>query len=257
MFSFMKSFLGAKGQQLGQELVQAIVEIDPEAATQAQLDQMEKDLDETGLVLQKIRVDYDREVREAETAEKRYNQMLAAAEHLQAKIAATPAGEQAPLEASLVKLLGQLEEFAPEVDQERRDVTDMQGLLDEAQAAYKTKAEALTKAKQNLDRAKRDMQRASIEQERAEDKARRAAEVAGLRGGGSGNKLNIAVDAMKRRAEDARAKAATARMKSDALTAAVSPVDGDANIAAALKAVEGAGAGATSLADRLQALKRK
>lgn len=253
MFSFLKSFVGVKGQQLGQELVQAIVSIDPNAATQAQLDQMEKDLDAAGTVLQKIRTDYDREVREADAAEKRYHQLLAAAEHLQAKVATAGPSEQGSLEASLQKLVEQLERFVPELEQERQDVVDVRVLLDEAQAAYKLKAEALGQAKQNLERAKRDMQRAVIQQERAEEQSRRAAEVAGLRQS-SGNKLHVAIEAMQRKTDEARAQAASHKMKADALSTMAAPEQGDANIVAALKAVE-SGARSGSLTDRLAALK--
>lgn len=255
MFSFLTSFIGVKGKQLGKDLVEAIVAVDPEAATQAQLEQMEKDLDQAGMVIQKLRTDYEREVREAEAADKRYNQLMAAAEHLQDKIATASEAEKLGLETSLGKLVAQLEEFAPQVEQERKDVEDVQALLNEAQAAYKSKAESLAKAKQNLDRAKRDMQRANIQQERAEEKAKRAAEVAGLRGAES-SKLTVAVDAMQRRADEARAKAAAAQMKTEALSKVATPADGDANVLAALKAVEG-NASSGSISERLAALKRK
>lgn len=257
MFGFMKSFVGVKGKQLGREIVEAIVEIDPEGATQAQLEQMEKDLDKAGELLQKIRMDYEREVREADEATKRYDKMMAAAEHLQNKLAdpTTGASEKAGIEGSLVKLISQLEEFAPEVEQEKQDVVEVKALLDEAQAAYRAKAETLSKAKQGLDRAKRDMQRASMQQERAEEKAKQAAEVAGLRGD-SGNKLSIAVDAMTRKAEEARIKAAAATMKTEAL-AHVRPGGGDDPlIADAMRAVESKGSGG-NLTDRLAALKKK
>ena len=108
MFSFVKSFVGVKGQQLGQDIVKAIVEIDPESATQAQLDQMERDLDKAGDVIQKLRSDYDREVREAEAASKRYNQLMAAAELLQAKLADPAVADHAGIEASLNRLVSQL-----------------------------------------------------------------------------------------------------------------------------------------------------
>lgn len=257
MFSFMKSFLGVKGKQLGQEIVAALVEIDPESATQAQLDQMEKDLDRAGMVLQKIRSDYEREVREAEAATKRYDQMMAAAEHLQARLEQAGAADRAPIEASLATLVGQLEAFAPEVDQEKRDVVEVQALLDEAQAAYKAKAESLSKAKQNLDRAKRDMQRAVIQKDRAEDKARRAAEVAGLHGGGT-NRLTVAVDSMHRKAEEARASAEAAAMKAQTMTAIHTDTTGDDPlIAEAMRAAQTGTAGGANPADRLAALKAK
>jgi chromosome segregation ATPase len=254
MFSFIKSFVGVKGEQLGQEIVKAIVEIDPESATQAQLEEMEKDLDKAGAVIQKLRADYDREVREAETASKRYNEMLAAAELLQRKLDNPALTEKSGIEASLAKLVNQLEQFAPEVEQEQKDVVEVKALLDEAQSAYRAKAESLAAAKGNLDRAKRDMQRAVMEQERADEKAKRAAEVAGLRQG-SGSKLNIAVDAMQRRADEARAKTEAAKLKAETLTTISAPNADDPHIAEAMRQVQGTGQ-TGSLADRLAKLKR-
>lgn len=254
MFSFLQHFFGVKGKQFGKEVVSAIVSIDPEGASQAQLEQMEKDLDKAGMLLQKIRADYDREVREAEAAAKRYDQMMGAAELLQTKIADPSTNDKSGLEASLAKLLGQLEEFAPQVDQERQDVVDVQALLDDAQAAYKAKATALTGAKQHLDRAKHDMQRAAIQQERAEEKARTAAELAGLRSD-SGNKLTVAVDAMRRRADASRAKAASATMKAETLSIASAKTEDDPNIAEAMKLAAGTPT-TGNLTDRLAALKR-
>ncbi|MBI1209673.1 MAG: hypothetical protein GC191_20620 [Azospirillum sp.] len=254
MLNFLRSFVNTKGKQLGRDFVQALVEFDPDSATQAQLDQMERDLDQAGGILQKIRTDYDREVREAEAAEKRYNQMLAAAEHLQGKLDVAADGDKPGIEASLARLITQLEEFAPEVEQERQDVVEVKALLDEAQEAYRIKAQDLTSAKQKLDRARHDMQRATMQQERAEEKARRAAEVAGLRGN-STNKLTVAVDAMQRRADEARAKSEAAHLKASTLTRLTqSTPSGDANIAEAMRAVEGTGR-VGGLSDRLAALK--
>ena len=256
MFSFMKSFVGVKGQQLGQDIVKAIVEMDPESASQAQLDQMEKDLDKAGAVIQKLRADYDRELREAQEAKKGYDQLLAAAELLQRKLENPAVADKAGIEASLAKLVAQLEQRQPEVEAEQKDVDEVQALLDQAQAAYREKAETLTNAKQNLERSKRDMQRAIQEQERASEKAQRAAEVAGLRDGKISG-LTVATDAMQRRADEARAKAEAAKLKADTLTTLSKPAADDAHIAAALKEVQGESAGGgASLADRLAKLKK-
>ncbi len=255
MFSFMKSFVGVKGHQLGQDIVKAIVEIDPESATQAQLDQMVQDLDKAGEVIQKLRADYDREVREADAAKKRYDQLLAAAEVLQAKLADPAAADHASLEASLNRLVAQLEQLQPEVESEQKDVVEVKALLDQAQAAYQEKAATLTTARQTMERAKRDMQRAIQEQERADEKAKRAAEVAGL-SQTSTSSLTIATDAMQRRADEARAKTEASKLKAETLTTLTRPNTEDPNIAAALKQVQGGGSAGGNIADRLARLKK-
>ena len=254
MFSFMKSFVGAKGQQIGNDIVQAIVEMDPETATQAQLEQMEQDLDKAGAVIQKLSAELEREIREYNVAKTRYDQLMGAAEVLQRKLDNPECSDRAGLEASLTKLVGQLEALAPEVTQEEKDVNDVRALLDTAKDAYKEKAEALTTAKANLERTKREMQRAIMQEEREGEKAARAAEVAGLRNNKSNN-LNAATQAFQRRADEAKAKAAAAAMKTEALTKA-SPASSDANIQAALKEAAGAPAPTESLQERLARLKK-
>ena len=253
MFSFMKSFVGAKGQQIGNDIVQAIVEMDPETATQAQLEQMEQDLDKAGAVIQKLSAELEREIREYNVAKTRYDQLMGAAEVLQRKLE-NECSDRAGLEASLTKLVGQLEALAPEVTQEEKDVNDVRALLDTAKDAYKEKAEALTTAKANLERTKREMQRAIMQEEREGEKAARAAEVAGLRNNKSNN-LNAATQAFQRRADEAKAKAAASAMKTEALTKGA-PASSDANIQAALKEAAGAPAPTESLQERLARLKK-
>ncbi|HYE00190.1 MAG TPA: hypothetical protein VEH84_12465 [Alphaproteobacteria bacterium] len=255
MFAFMKSFLGIKGQQVGRDMVDALVAFDPKSATQAQLQVMEQDLDKTGLLLAQLRAELDREIREAQAATANYNRLIAAAEHLENQIAGTadPA-QRAQLEQSLGTLVGKLEELRPEVDSEEQDVVEARRLLDETEAAYREKAQALAEARKVLERAGRDMSRAKIDQERNEARARKAAEVAGLRGG-QDNKLHTALDAMRRQADEARAKAEAARVKAEILTShAPGGALGDRNIEAALQAV-GTGRASGSASERLAALR--
>ena len=254
MFSFMKSLVGVKVNELGNDITRAIVEMDPDAASAAQLDQMEQDLNKAGAVIQKLRVDYDREVREYESAKKRYDQMMGAAEVLQRKLDDPATTNKADIETSLTKLVAQLEEQAPIVESEHKDVEEVKAMIDQAQEAYREKAAALTSAKQNLERTKRDMQRAIQQEERAEEKAARAAEVAGLRGN-SVSGLNVATEAMQRRADEAKAKAEAATLKANTLTGLANPVAGDDIINAALKEASG-NASSGSLAERLAKLKK-
>lgn len=259
MMQFIRTLIGVKGEKAGQQIVDALVAMDPKSATAAQLRVMERDLDEAGKLLTRLRTDFQRELREAQDAQAKYTRMLAAAEHLHGQVEReTDAQRRSNLEASLVKLLGQLEELKGEVEVEQREADEADALVSEAEAAYREKAKALTEAKAQLTKAQRDMERAQIQEAREAERANRAAQVAGLRGDG-GSKLTVAIDAMKRRADEARANAEAARMKSAVLTqtaAAATPSLGDANIAAALQAV-GGGASAGSLSDRLAALRGK
>lgn len=259
MMQFFRTLLGVKGERLGQQVVDALVELDPKSASAAQLRVMEEDLDKAGQLLTRLRADFQRERREAVEARENYGRRLAAAEHLSHQLESAPADRRPSLESSLSTLLTQLEELKGEVEVEEREADEAEALVAEAEAAYREKAKALTEAKTALTKAERDMQRAKIEEERAAERANRAAEVAGLRAG-SGSKLTVAVDAMSRRAEQARVNAEAARMKAQALNDLSSrdkPGLGDPNIEAALAAVGTGGASSLPLQERLARLSGK
>lgn len=259
MMQFFRTLLGVKGEKVGRQVVDALVAMDPKSASIAQLRVMEADLDKTGKLLTNLRVDMQRERKEAIEARENYDRRLAAAEHLNNQLAGTSDPDRrASLEASLAKLLSQLEEIEGEVGVEEREADEAEALVAEAEAAYREKARALTEAKTSLAKAERDMQRASIQEERERERAHRAAQIAGLRDDGGGSKLNTAIDAMSRRAQEARSNAEAARMKAQALTdlSRKSSDDmGDADIQAALAAVGKGGAPALSVQERLARLK--
>lgn len=264
MMQFFRTLLGVKGEKVGRQIVDALVELDPKSASTAQLRVMESDLDKAGKLLANLRVDLQRERKEALEARENYNRRLSAAEHLNSLLASTTDEvKRASLESSLANLLTQLETLEEEVLIEEREADEAEAMVAEAEQAYREKAKMLTEAKAALTKAERDMERAKIQEEREKERANRAAQIAGLRGEGEGSKLTVAVDAMQRRAQQARTNAEAARMKAQALTdlsTRTSDNMGDANIEAALKAVgnsSGSGAGAASVQDRLARLSGK
>jgi chromosome segregation ATPase len=250
MMQFFRTLLGVKGEKFGRQVVEALVEMDPKSASLAQLRVMESDLDKAGKLLSSLRADLQRERREASEARDNYARRLAAAEHLTRQIAqADDPSRRTAMETSLANLLTQLENLESEVAVEEREADEAESLVAEAEAAYLEKAKSLAEAKTALNKAERDMERAKIQEGREKERADRAAAVAGLRSD-SGSKLTVAVDAMKRRADEARSNAEAARMKAQALThvANRSKDDmGDPHIQAALAAV-GSGGGGQPLA---------
>jgi chromosome segregation ATPase len=255
MFPFVKNFLGVKGGQATQSVVQAIVKLDPDGASLADLRTMEGDLDKAGRAIAKLRADLAQEQKEFETVNEQYHELMAAAELLQKKIddPSTSEAQKGGLQKSLADLVAKLEHMAPELDRDKKDVADTQALLTDAEDVYKQKAEALADAKQNLTRAKHDLEHAKIEEERARQQAAQAAVVAGLRSAPTSG-LTVALDAMQKSADQARQRAEANTMKASAL-AQVKAVSSDKNIADALAQVRGTSS-SQSLTDRLAALKR-
>lgn len=247
---FFGSYASTKVKDAAKSAVDALVAFDPEGATQAQIDLMEKSLDSLGLKLSDVKRQYDEAKAHLDAAAKLNDTRLAAAELLQQQISAGDASKQ----KSLDSLLTIVEQAQPELDGLKKDASDVKSYLDELQTAYSTAAEKLKAARRQLDQAHRDMERASLAESRAKDRAETAAIAAGVRTGG--DTLNVALDAMQRKTQAAQDAAAAANLKATTLA----PQDHekeDPAIAAALAAAAGAPAEPQSAADRLAALKNR
>ena len=255
LLSFTKSFIGVGGEQAAAALTTAMVEMAPETATAAELENMEQDLDAAGQLISRLQRELSEERRAYDAINARYTQMMGAAENLQRQIEGASFLKD-PLQASLATLVAQIEEIVPELDQDKKDVDATQALLTEAEAAYQAKATALSDAKAKLARARDDMAHAMREEERAAARAEAARAVAGLGNDyGSGSGINTALDAMTRTAQATRDRAAVLDMKAKALSGA-NTAEEDPNIAAAMATAAGTVANAT-VADRLAALRQR
>jgi hypothetical protein len=254
MLIFIRNLLGVKTDQAVQAGVEALVRWDPKAATAAELRSMEQHLDELGLEVAKARAAYEREKQEAETIRALLNQRMAAAERLQAQVAAEATAERkAALEKSLTTLLDMLEQMTPDVEREAQDETDAHDFLVMLEKTYAEAGAKLRAARSQLERAERDMARAGQQREIAERQAEAARRAAGL--SQTTSSLNVALKAMQdASARDlAAAEAASAKAR---LLKPTQPEQDDPNIAAALAAASGKPLPQT-LSERLAALKAR
>jgi chromosome segregation ATPase len=254
LLPFVRNFIGVKGDNAAAGLVKAMVQLDPESATIADLRTMEQDLDKAGGMIAKLRADLAHEQIEYDSIGGQYHELMAAAELLQKRIAdpGTPEAQRQSLNASLASLVQKVEHMAPELDRDKKDVESTRALLSEAEAVYQQKAEALTNAKKNLDSARHDLQHARIEEERSAERARQAASVAGLATSPTSG-LTVALNVMQQSAQEARQRAEAMNMKAQAL-GHLKEATADQNVAAALAEVRGTAS--QSLTDRLSALRR-
>jgi chromosome segregation ATPase len=247
VFGFMKSFGKAKASDVQQGFLQRLVAWDPETASKAEIEEMIAELDKLTIEAGKARAMFEKEQKEADAANANYQKYVAAAEHLNTQV---EAGDQSKA-VSLEKLLKQLEDLSPEVDRENAEAVEAKEYYEELKEMAEIVATKLKSAKSELAKAQRDMQSAERQQKRAEDKATRAERLAGLRSDTSS--MGIAISSMTRQAEEAKAKAAAADMKS-ALLGEVKK--DDQNITDALAAVSGTPTQSMSTSDRLKALRK-
>ena len=252
LLPFMLNFIGAKGDAATHAVVKAMVQLDPEGASKADLATMEQDLDAAGRVITKLRADLAHEQGELDSLSSQYKQMMGAAEVLQKRINDPATADKTSLQASLASLLDRIEHVAPEMDQDKHDVDATQALLADAEKAYLDKTRQLTEAKGNLERAKHDMAHAKIQEDRSEARAQQASVVAGLHSAPLSG-LTVALNTMKDSAEEARQRAAANDMKAKALNG-VKTASNDPNIVSAMAEANG-DASPKTLAERLAALK--
>jgi hypothetical protein len=255
MLQFIRNLVGVKTDKAVQAGVEALVRWDPQSASEAELRSMEQHLDELGQQVARARQSYDKEVREADAIQALSTQRMAAAEHLQAQLnAETDPAKKAELERSLTTLVTMLEQMAPEVDREKKDVVDAKDFMEMLEKTYAEAGGKLRAGRAQLERAQRDMARAGQHREMAERQADAARRAAGLSTTTSG--LNVALKAMQDTTARDLANAEAANMKAKLLRP-TQPEQDDANIARAMDFATGKPAAPTSLSDRLAALQTR
>jgi chromosome segregation ATPase len=257
IFGFMKNLGKQKMGDAGRSLTEAIVSWDPEAASQAEIETMIDDLDKITREAATARLTFQKEKQEADAARANYDRHLQAAEILNQKMeTAKAAGNQADEQsvgASLDKLLKQLETLRPEVEREAQEAEEAKVVMGQLEEFAGVAAAKLKTARSQLEAGKREMQRAEMDKKRAQERAAQAERLAGLKQETSN--LGVALSAMNRQAEKAKAETAAASMKATLLAPEKSGED--KNIDEALKAVSGEKTEPQgSFADRLAALKK-
>ncbi len=253
--SFLKNLLGVKATGGVQALTEMYVRWDPKGASEAELKTMEQKLDEMGIHVAQARTRYNEAQKALDTINALMHERMTAADMLQRQLdAEADPARKAGLEKSLATLVDLLEKMTPEAEEDTRDAQSAHDFLAQIEQAYSAFGEKLKHARADLDRGQREMERQKLLRDNAADRAEAARQAAGLTS--SGSSVNVALDAMHKAAEKDRLKAEASDSKSALLKPTV-PEQDDPNIAAALAAAKGTGAPATSLADRLAALRNK
>lgn len=258
IFTFLKTFGVQKLGGVGESITQKIVAWDPETASEAEIEEMIRDLDKITAEAAKAMAIYEKEKAEADAIRKNYDRYMAAGELMnkQAEENRSGGNEEKALQltGSLDKLLRDLEAMRPEVDREIREADEAKSYYDEVRALAQTTAEKLRTARSQLESAKREMRRAEIEQQRAKDRAEKSEYLAGLKKDTSS--LGVALAAMNKQAAEAKSAASASDLKAKLLTPQKEKED--ENVKAALDAVSGeATPPKGDFANRLAALRSK
>jgi len=248
--SFLKNYGKTKLMDGVQSLNDAIVSWDPEGATDAAIAEMEERFDEINKQYSQAMTVWKKEDAEAQAIVEVRDQRMAAAENLAGQLEADPTNSQ--IEIGLTGLLTALEDMREDIDLEVEEAEDAKELMDELKATVELYADKLKSARRDMRKASNAMAKAQAKETRATEKADRAAQMAGLKKTGGG--LSSALESMNRQAQDATDNADAATRKAELL--GTSKVEDNDVVAQAMAQAKGEAPAATSIADRMAALKK-
>jgi chromosome segregation ATPase len=253
--SFMGNLFKKHAENAITSVQRFLVTLDPETATEAQIAEFSDQLSKASEELAKARADYQREAREASEIAALYEQRLQAATLLERQsMEASEPAQKGSLSASLEKLVSILERMKPDVEREKQEADEAKLMIDELTKFVEESAEALKQARSRLIHAKTEMRRAELDKERAEKRARTAEVLSGIKK--ESGTFNVALEAMQKKAEDAKVKADAANTRSMLLTPTSVEKD-DANISTAMAQASGKPAPQSgSIVERLAALRK-
>lgn len=250
---FIKHYGVNQFKQLSGALNDAIVAFDPEGATEAAIAEMEENFDKVNKEYSIAVQEYKKEQAEADAITKLSDQRIAAAEHIQSQLESDP--DNAQLNEALEQLVTALEEMAPDIERETDEAAYAKEVMDDLKLTVDMYAQKLKEARTALKQAAQTMDKSKRQAARAKEQANQAAMRAGLRSGGDG--LCSALASMNKQAAAAEADADAAKRKARLLNPTA--VNGNSAVDDAMALVSGnpSKTASASIADRLNAFKKK
>ena len=213
---------------------------------------MQAELVKLGERLAEAESEVRREHRETQELRDSYQHHLEAAQLLQARAAAdADAQNAAAIEASLAKIVLQLERMKPDIEREEREDQEVEAWRGELRQAFEDLGGKIRAAEGQLISARRQMDMARLQKQRAQDSDR-------IRGGvsiltGAIGSLSVALDAMNQETSKVRTETEALKLRAELFQS--NRLENDAHIAEALATARGKAAPSrASLSDRLAAL---
>lgn len=248
------NYAKVKGTNLVESIQTALVNLDLDGASEADLMTIEGELDLLTKQAAEQRGVAEKERGEAVVIVAEYNQKLAAIEILQGDL--TSAIDQDTIN-QLTEIINEevteLEAMLPEIEREKQEAEEAESDLAQMCDLAKAAADTLKTARKNLDTAKKNLERQQRNVQTAQQRADRQAQLQGLTS--NVGKLNTALSIMNKQADGLKTEAVGLKMKADLLGAGNQ--DKSDLMKAAMAKAAGKPVASTSIADRLAALKTK
>lgn len=224
--SFLAQMGIAKMGKIGDAIVTALVQFDPETASAAQIAEMDTNCYQLAARVAQAETAVETNQRAVDQLRTAFDRSKQAATILGERLQAATQGDAVAdtLNTKLTTVLNELEQIAGEdgagstsgtLFDAQQNLVESQGDLVEWRDTHAHAVLQLTSARDRLRRAHAEMQHAVQEQQRAEERRKQAERDAGLRQGL--DTTNVALSAMERAADDAKKAARAATIQTDAL----------------------------------------
>lgn len=189
----------------------ALARMDPEAASQAQVEMMDDKLSVLREKLVKAQRAVEQDLRETADWEKKAEDIRQGLRILKGRLeTAASETDKANIMDKARALAGQLEKAMKEVEREKGEDAEKKAILDQVQGVYDQILERRNTIESQLGQAKQRMESAAMREEMAKMREQEQKELAGLAGGF--DEIGIALDAMNRAADDSETKAKMAEL---------------------------------------------
>lgn len=194
--SFFGFYSKKKINDVARDVTSKIVSIDPEGATEAQLNMMLEKLHEISKSVARYRRAYEKDLQETEDWKKRLDETISAIDILQSDFESSSSeSEKRDISKAIDKLLDEVDRIEKEVEREESEDRDAKEILDTYLEAEKDLAEKIKSARDSMKTLSRKIETAKTKRDIAKEKLKAEREKDGLLH--SINSLSLANDYMK------------------------------------------------------------
>ena len=194
--SFLGFYSKEKVNEIARDVTSKIVSIDPEGASEAQLNMMLEKLSEISKNVAKYRRAYQKDLAETKDWKDRLNSTISALEVLEGDLATASDSKADQIGEVIDGLLDEVEKIEVEIAREESEDIEAKEILETFEKAETSLAEKIKTARINLREMTQQIEKAKIKRDMAEDRFKAEKENQGF--GNSLDSLTIANDYMEK-----------------------------------------------------------
>lgn len=194
--SFLGFYSKTKVNDVAKDVTSAIISIDPEGASEAQLNMMLEKLSDVSRNVAKYRRAYQKDLDETEEWKTKLHNTISAIEVLENDLSSVSDSQAIKVGEAIDSLLDEVEKIESEIARETIEDSEAKEILDTYQKAEKELAEKIKLSRESLRKMTQQIEKAKVKKEMAEERLQAEKETQGL--DNSIDSLTIANDFMEK-----------------------------------------------------------